>query len=94
MEREEQGYANHEDDGTHDGLPRDLLVEEPLKAGAGQHTKKPHVDITTDSAPARQGNLRGFEVAKHRLLREKRHEIFVSIAFFLLLSNKPRIFFV
>ena len=71
MEREEQGYANHEDDGTHDGLPRDLLVEEPLKAGAGQHTKKPHVDITTDSAPARQGNLRGFKVAKGDFRRRK-----------------------
>lgn len=58
---------------------REVLVEEPLKAGAGQHTKKPdytfrlfaerkffleakkpHVDITTDSAPARQVRRYGF----------------------------------
>ena len=58
---------------------REVLVEEPLKAGAGEHTKKPdytfrlyaerkffveakkpHVDISTDSAPARQCRRYGY----------------------------------
>ena len=58
---------------------REVLVEEPLKAGVGEHTKKPdytfrlfaerkffleakkpHVDISTDSAPARQTRRYGF----------------------------------
>ena len=58
---------------------REVLVEEPLKAVAGEHTKKPdytfrlyserkffveakkpHVDISTDSAPARQCRRYGY----------------------------------
>lgn len=58
---------------------REVLVEEPLKADVGEHTKKPdytfrlyaerkffleakkpHVDISTDSAPARQTRRYGY----------------------------------
>jgi len=58
---------------------REVLVEEPLKAGAGEHTKKPdytfrlyaerkffveakkpHVDISSDSAPTRQCRRYGY----------------------------------